>query len=151
MPTTEWQDLALLGSGSVGGWKKRMLVRFRLQRKRALRLALERMEQSWAVHKFALAAPCHSQAGTPLRREGGGSTCAEWTRMLQCPAASNVWGRLLWDAAGQVLITLRAHLKFIVPLLLFLVVFFSTVSFTIGVGICLAVATVVWINLYQGL
>ncbi|GAB4820914.1 hypothetical protein N2152v2_007960 [Parachlorella kessleri] len=60
MPTTEEQDLALLEGGSLDSWRQRLLVRFRLQRKRGLRLALQRMEQAWAAKSGSLGAACQS-------------------------------------------------------------------------------------------
>jgi hypothetical protein len=50
MPTGEEEDRRLLegvGSGGVEPWQRRLLLRFRLRRKAALRAALARMEAAW--------------------------------------------------------------------------------------------------------
>lgn len=49
MPTTDGEDEALLAGGSLGGRTEELLVRFRLQRKRALRRALERLDNARMV------------------------------------------------------------------------------------------------------
>lgn len=43
LPTTEAEDEALLAGGALRGWREVMLVDFRRERKRALRLAVERL------------------------------------------------------------------------------------------------------------
>ena len=40
-PTTEGEDAALLGSGELTDWREVVIVKFRMLRKRALRLTIQ--------------------------------------------------------------------------------------------------------------
>jgi hypothetical protein len=146
MPTTEWQDLELLRSVQVADWKRLLLVRFRLQRKRALRLALERMEQSWVAHEPNLTAACEGPPGS-LSPQQPQHNCARTARMPQCPARSgssvHKLLRSLQNFAGALLLSVRARLNLIVPSLLFVFLLFATVSPVTGVVVCLAIAATV--------
>lgn len=90
MPTAEWQDQQLLQSGSLQGWQQQLLVQFRLQRKRALRLALEWIENSWAAQQANLTGAC-LQAGNGSSGSswpaGQGDGCPQtFLPLLECPA-----------------------------------------------------------------
>lgn len=65
MPTSEKEDQELLDSGRLAGLEQRMPVTFRLQRKRALRQAIERLDgallagqQAGGLHALKLASEC---------------------------------------------------------------------------------------------
>ncbi len=45
LPTTEQEDLELLASGNLTDWRDRLLVELRVQRKKALRLTIDRLGQ----------------------------------------------------------------------------------------------------------
>lgn len=141
-------------------WRQRLLVQFRLHRKRALRLALDRMEQSWALGGASAPAPgCHAsskrQAGEAGDGQEGSSVCgADWAErmhaLLQCPAGPfGGWPRLgaASQAAWELLLPLRARLSLLLPSAAVLGFLLYTTSLTTTVVVCVSVAAAVWYQL----
>ncbi len=65
LPTTEAEDAALLGGGSISDWRQRAILLFRVMRKRALRLTIQRLQA--ALERQAAGGSADSGCGDAAR------------------------------------------------------------------------------------
>lgn len=91
LPTTEAEDAALLGGGSMADWRQRAILQFRVQRKRALRLTIQRLQAALERQPAGEAGAC----GAATAADGGGAAaCGAPAAVLEAEAAAGASGVL---------------------------------------------------------
>ena len=148
MPTTEEHDLALLEGGSLDSWRQRLLVRFRVQRKRGLRQALQRMEQAWAAKSASPGAACQSNS-SKAEPAGAQDGKADLISLQKCSPAGPAWaGTRTWtDMVAAAVAQADAWKEIAIPSAVFLTFVVLTVPLSVSAVVCLVVPVAVWLQL----